>query len=77
VIDRVTAILLISPDARALAEFYKNALELPLEDEVHQSRCTTVAMSVACISPFMPAPNGLVFPREMRRVRSWFLARRT
>jgi catechol 2,3-dioxygenase-like lactoylglutathione lyase family enzyme len=35
VIDRVTAILLISPDAKALAEFYRNALELPLEDETH------------------------------------------
>lgn len=34
-IDRVTAILLISPDAKALAEFYRNALELPLEDEEH------------------------------------------
>ena len=34
-IDRVTAILLISPDARALADFYRNALNLPLEDEEH------------------------------------------
>jgi catechol 2,3-dioxygenase-like lactoylglutathione lyase family enzyme len=34
-IDRVTAILLISPDPRALADFYKNALGLPLEDEEH------------------------------------------
>ena len=34
-IERVTAILLISPDARALADFYRNALELPLEDEEH------------------------------------------
>jgi len=34
-IDRVTAILLISPDARALANFYRNALGLPLEDEEH------------------------------------------
>jgi len=29
------AILLISPDARALADFYRNALGLPLEDEEH------------------------------------------
>lgn len=35
-IDSVGAILLISPDARALADFYANALELPLEDEVHE-----------------------------------------
>ena len=34
-IERVTAILLISPDAKALADFYRNALELPLEDEEH------------------------------------------
>jgi catechol 2,3-dioxygenase-like lactoylglutathione lyase family enzyme len=35
VIDRVTAILLVSPDPRALAEFYRSALGLPLEDEEH------------------------------------------
>ena len=34
-IDRVTAILLISPDARALADFYRNVLDLPFEDEEH------------------------------------------
>ena len=34
-IDGVTAILLISPDAKALAEFYRKALDLPLEDEEH------------------------------------------
>ena len=34
-IDRVAAILLISPDARALADFYRNVLDLPLEDEEH------------------------------------------
>jgi catechol 2,3-dioxygenase-like lactoylglutathione lyase family enzyme len=34
-IERVTAILLVSPDARALADFYRNALGLPLEDEEH------------------------------------------
>lgn len=34
-IDRVTAILLISPNAKALAEFYRNALALSLEDETH------------------------------------------
>jgi catechol 2,3-dioxygenase-like lactoylglutathione lyase family enzyme len=34
-IDRVAAILLISPDPSALAGFYRNALGLPLEDEEH------------------------------------------
>lgn len=34
-IDRVTAILLISPDPGALADFYRNTLGLPLEDEEH------------------------------------------
>jgi catechol 2,3-dioxygenase-like lactoylglutathione lyase family enzyme len=35
VIDRVAAILLISPNPKALAEFYRNALALSLEDETH------------------------------------------
>jgi catechol 2,3-dioxygenase-like lactoylglutathione lyase family enzyme len=34
-IDGVTAILLLSPDPKALAEFYRNVLALPLEDEEH------------------------------------------
>lgn len=34
-IDGVTAILLISPDARALANFYRNTLDVPLKDENH------------------------------------------
>jgi catechol-2,3-dioxygenase len=34
-INGVTAILLISPDARALADFYRSVLDLPLEDEQH------------------------------------------
>ena len=34
-IDGVTAILLISPDPAALADFYRNILDLPLEDEEH------------------------------------------
>ena len=34
-IERVTAILLISPDPRALADFYRNTLGLPLADEEH------------------------------------------
>ena len=34
-IDGVTAILLISPDAGALADFYRNVLDLPMQDEEH------------------------------------------
>jgi len=34
-VDDVTAILLISPDARRLCEFYRATLGLPLEEEVH------------------------------------------
>ena len=34
-IDGVTAILLISSDARALADFYRSVLDVPLEDENH------------------------------------------
>ena len=34
-IDGVTAILLISPDARALADFYRSVLDVPLQDEIH------------------------------------------
>jgi catechol-2,3-dioxygenase len=35
-IDGVTAVLLISPDAKALADFYRNVLDVPLEDEEHE-----------------------------------------
>lgn len=35
-IEDVEAILLISPDARALRDFYIECLELPLVDEVHE-----------------------------------------
>jgi predicted enzyme related to lactoylglutathione lyase len=34
-VDAVGAILLISDDPRGLASFYRDALALPLEDEVH------------------------------------------
>ncbi len=34
-VDDVTAILLISPDARRLCEFYRATLGLPLEEELH------------------------------------------
>jgi len=34
-IDDVTAILLISPDAKKLCEFYRATLALPLEEELH------------------------------------------
>ena len=42
-IDGVSAILLISPDAEALARFYREALALPLEDEVRGSYGAVVA----------------------------------
>jgi catechol-2,3-dioxygenase len=35
-IDDVTAILLISPNAKGLCEFYRATLGLPLEDEIHE-----------------------------------------
>ena len=35
-IDGVSAILLISPDAKALSDFYRRSLDLPLADEVHE-----------------------------------------
>jgi len=34
-VDDVTAILLISPSAKRLCEFYRATLGLPLEEEVH------------------------------------------
>jgi catechol-2,3-dioxygenase len=34
-IDDVTAILLVSPDAKTLCEFYRATLGLPLEEELH------------------------------------------
>lgn len=40
----VSAILLISPDAPKLAEFYKGVLGVPLEDEVHDG----VPLHYAC-----------------------------
>jgi catechol 2,3-dioxygenase-like lactoylglutathione lyase family enzyme len=35
-IDAVSAILLISPDAERLAGFYRDVLGMPLESEVHE-----------------------------------------
>lgn len=35
-LSRVSAILLISPNAKELARFYEDALGLPLEDVVHE-----------------------------------------
>ena len=43
-IDGVSAILLISPDARALADFYSQVLGVPLQDEVHEG----VPLHFAC-----------------------------
>jgi catechol-2,3-dioxygenase len=34
-IDDVTAILLVSPNAKKLCEFYRSTLGIPLEEEVH------------------------------------------
>lgn len=36
-VDSVSAILLISDNAKALADFYRSALELPLQDERHDN----------------------------------------
>lgn len=43
-IDGVSAILLISPDAAALCRFYRDTLGLPLQDEVHEG----VPLHYAC-----------------------------
>ena len=43
-IDGVSAILLISPDPEKLAGFYREALGIPLEDEVHEG----VPLHYAC-----------------------------
>ncbi len=34
-VDDVTAVLLVSPDARRLCEFYRTTLGIPLEEEIH------------------------------------------
>jgi predicted enzyme related to lactoylglutathione lyase len=39
-VDDVTAILLISPDAKKLCEFYRSTLGLPLKEEVHDGMPT-------------------------------------
>ena len=43
-INGVSAILLISPNAKDLARFYRDTLGLPLEDEVHEG----VPLHYAC-----------------------------
>jgi catechol 2,3-dioxygenase-like lactoylglutathione lyase family enzyme len=43
-IDGVSAILLVSPNAKDLARFYRDALGLPLADEVHEG----VPLHYAC-----------------------------
>ena len=74
-IDRVTAILLISPDPRALADFYRNALGLPLEDEEHPGvplhyGCDVGGVHLAIHSPgkeaLLPAPPPLGTVRDTR-----------
>ena len=43
-INAVSAILLISPDAKRLAQFYQNTLGMPLEEEAHEG----VPLHYAC-----------------------------
>ncbi len=43
-INGVSAILLISPQAEKLADFYRTTLELPMEEEVHEG----VPLHYAC-----------------------------
>jgi len=43
-VNGVSAILLISPNAAELARFYRDVLDLPLEDEVHEG----VPLHYAC-----------------------------
>lgn len=59
-IDRVTAILLISPDAKALAEFYRNALELPLENEEHPGVPLHYGCDVGGVHLAIHASSGFV-----------------
>jgi catechol 2,3-dioxygenase-like lactoylglutathione lyase family enzyme len=58
-IDGVSAILLISPNAKELARFYSDVLGLPLEDEVHEGVLFTMRVnSAAFTSPFIPRKGG-------------------
>ena len=43
-INGVSAILLISPNAKELARFYRDMLDVPLEDEAHEG----VPLHYAC-----------------------------
>jgi catechol 2,3-dioxygenase-like lactoylglutathione lyase family enzyme len=43
-IDGMSAILLVSADAKRLADFYRNVLAMPIEDEVHEG----VPLHYAC-----------------------------
>ena len=43
-INGVSAILLISPQAEKLADFYRTTLELPMEEEIHEG----VPLHFAC-----------------------------
>lgn len=59
-IDRVTVILLISPDAKALAEFYRNALALPFEDEEHPGIPLHYGCDVGGVHLAIHASSGFV-----------------
>lgn len=59
-IDRVIAILLISPDTKALAEFYRNALGLPLEDEEHPGIPLHYGCDVGGVHLAIHASSGFV-----------------
>ena len=67
-IDDVTAILLISPNAKKLCEFYKATLGLPLEEEVHDGMPLHYGYSLGDVHfaihsadsgwPGVPSPNS-------------------
>jgi catechol-2,3-dioxygenase len=66
-IDDVTAILLISPNAKKLCEFYRATLGLPLEEEVHDGTPPHYGYSLGDVHfaihpaagwPGVPTPNA-------------------
>jgi catechol-2,3-dioxygenase len=66
-IDDVTAILLISPNAQKLCEFYRATLGLPLEEEVHDGMPLHYGYSLGDVHfaihpagdwPGVPTPNA-------------------
>jgi predicted enzyme related to lactoylglutathione lyase len=66
-VDDVTAILLISPNAKRFCEFYRATLGLPLEEEVHDGIPPHYAFSLGDVHfaihpasgwPGVPTPNA-------------------